>query len=85
MVHPQQTGIGASVADGGEKVAAMLLVIGLTFLLAAPPMLQGDRAAEVCTELSDEVDLEASWSMLPIPHWTCTGVGVDTVHLGWWL
>ena len=74
-----------SAVGPAEQAAALFLIVGLTFILAAPPMLQGDRSVEVCGEIADDLVMEPAWSTLPIPHWTCTSDQAETVHLGWWL
>lgn len=74
-----------SAVGPAEQATALFLIVAITFIFAAPPMLQGTRATEFCAEIDADPAMEPAWEMLPIPHWTCISDEVDTVHLGWWL
>jgi hypothetical protein len=69
-----------------EQAIGAFLILGLAIALSAPPGIQAPRADQACAELATSKEVpEGEWSMLPIPHWTCTVEGEVVEHLGWWL
>ena len=79
-----------TAAPTAEAVFLLLLVVGATVYLAAPPALEADLAQTQCEQLVVDrldgvaTDAEASWERLPFAHWSCAESDTEVADFGWW-
>ena len=64
---------------------AVILAVGATIWLGAPPLLFGSLAQKECVELvTPKAVASAGWSIsLPAPHWDCRENGVVIATFPW--